>query len=234
MPLSHLRWELEPMGWDGISPQQRQSVATQLDWQHDPRCEPSLYWELTAYQAELEQQESVARSQANHGVALALVDVQKRIDVILGTDRARVGGEIQGLRELKVAHQYLMEKHALLEKSTRILETDRARADAEIFSLRENQKAANAEAAQQGLATGNVAKGQKSLSTAEVNSLLKLVVGMAIGGYRYDPESAKSSVPGEIAGDLANIEGLSLDDDTVRKYLNMAKKSVLSGKLRQP
>jgi hypothetical protein len=226
--------ELEPMGWDGISPQQRQSVATQLDWQHDPRCEPSLYWELTAYQAELEQQESVARSQANHGVALALVDVQKRIDVILGTDRARVGGEIQGLRELKVAHQYLMEKHALLEKSTRILETDRARADAEIFSLRENQKAANAEAAQQGLATGNVAKGQKSLSTAEVNSLLKLVVGMAIGGYRYDPESAKSSVPGEIAGDLANIEGLSLDDDTVRKYLNMAKKSVLSGKLRQP
>lgn len=91
--------ELEPMGWDGISPQQRQSVATQLDWQHDPRCEPSLYWELTAYQSELEQQESVARDQSNHGVALALVDVQNRIDKILGTDRGRVGLEIQRLRK---------------------------------------------------------------------------------------------------------------------------------------
>jgi hypothetical protein len=89
--------ELEPMGWDGLSPEQRQSVATQLD----PRCEPSLYWELTCYQTELEQQEAIARGQANHGVALALVDVQKRIDKILDTDRGRVGGEIQGLRELQ-------------------------------------------------------------------------------------------------------------------------------------
>ena len=93
--------EIEPMGWDGRSPQQRQSVATQLDWQHDPRYEPSLYWELTAYQSELEQQESLARGQSNHGVALALVDVQKRIDRILGTDRSRVGAEIKSLRKMQ-------------------------------------------------------------------------------------------------------------------------------------
>lgn len=91
--------ELKPVGWDSLSQQQRQSVATQLDWQHDPRCEPSLYWELACYQPELELQEGVAREQANHGAALALVDVRKRIDKILDTDRARVGCEIQRLRE---------------------------------------------------------------------------------------------------------------------------------------
>lgn len=91
--------ELAPMRWDVCNPQQRQSVATQLDWQHDPRCEPSLYWELTCYQTDLAQQEAVARGQANHGVALALVDVQKRVDKILDTDRARVGREIKRLRE---------------------------------------------------------------------------------------------------------------------------------------
>lgn len=94
--------ELEPMGWDGLSPQQKQSIATQLDLQHDPRNEPSLYWELMYYQSELEEQEAVARSQANHGVALALVDVQKRVNKILNIDRARVGREIQMLRKLQV------------------------------------------------------------------------------------------------------------------------------------
>ncbi len=91
--------ELTPLGWDGLSSEQRQSAATQIDWQRDPRCEPALYWELTVYLAELVQQESDARRQANHGVALALIDVQKRINKILNADRTRVGVEIQSLRE---------------------------------------------------------------------------------------------------------------------------------------
>lgn len=170
--------KLKLMGWDNLSPMQRQSVATGHDWLNDPRCEPSLYFELMAYQSELAQQESVARGQANHGVALALVDVQKRVDQILAIDRARVGAEIQ--------------------------------------SLRKRQSEANADVEQLQQLARNPAKGQKSLATSEANSLLKLVVGMAMAGYRYDPAAAKSSVPGEIADDLAKIDGLSLDDDTVR------------------
>ena len=169
---------LKLMGWDNLSPMQRQSVATGHDWLNDPRCEPSLYFELMAYQSELAQRESVARGQANHGVALALVDVQKRVDQILAIDRARVGAEIQ--------------------------------------SLRKRQSEANADVEQLQQLARNPAKGQKSLATSEANSLLKLVVGMAMAGYRYDPAAAKSSVPGEIADDLAKIDGLSLDDDTVR------------------
>jgi hypothetical protein len=53
--------------------------------------------------------------------------------------------------------------------------------------------------------------------TKERESLLKLVIGMAVGGYGYD-RSAKSKIPGQIASDLDEL-GLRLDVDTVRKFL---------------
>jgi hypothetical protein len=59
--------------------------------------------------------------------------------------------------------------------------------------------------------------------TAERNNLLKLVIGMAVQGYKYDHRAAKSGIPKEIAGDLAQC-GLALSDDTVRKYLKEAAK----------
>ena len=59
---------------------------------------------------------------------------------------------------------------------------------------------------------------EKPLHTKERESLLKLVIGMAVIGYVYDPSATKSDKPQEIADDLANL-GLDLDVDTVRKYL---------------
>ena len=59
---------------------------------------------------------------------------------------------------------------------------------------------------------------EKPLHTKERESLLKLVIGMAVKGYAYDPSATKSDKPQEIADDLANL-GLDLDADTVRKYL---------------
>jgi hypothetical protein len=58
----------------------------------------------------------------------------------------------------------------------------------------------------------------KPLGTRERESLAKLVIGMAIGGYAYDPNASRNSSTGEIASDLLQI-GLSLDEDTIRKYL---------------
>ena len=52
---------------------------------------------------------------------------------------------------------------------------------------------------------------------------------MAIGGYGYSPDAAKSSAPAEIKADL-DTQGLSLDDDTVRKWLRVAATTVLEGK----
>ena len=57
-----------------------------------------------------------------------------------------------------------------------------------------------------------------SSATRERDSLLKLVIGMAIGGYGYDPRGMRSPVPAQIATDL-QTRGLSLSDDTIRKYL---------------
>lgn len=66
-------------------------------------------------------------------------------------------------------------------------------------------------------------KGQKfELGLRERESLLKLILGMAIDGYGYDPKANKSNQIKEIAGHLLT-RGLSLDEDTVRKYMNEAK-----------
>lgn len=61
-----------------------------------------------------------------------------------------------------------------------------------------------------------------SLSQRERTSLLKLVIGMAVRGYGFNSKASRTGTAAEIAGDLHTI-GLSLDEDTVRKYLNEAK-----------
>lgn len=76
-----------------------------------------------------------------------------------------------------------------------------------------------------------VSSDQKPLSTTERNSLLKLVIGMAMKGYGYDPAKGKNKAVAEIAGDLSAL-GMQIDEDTVRRYLSEAKASVLPGKAR--
>ncbi|MES0096394.1 hypothetical protein [Mesorhizobium sp. M0019] len=63
---------------------------------------------------------------------------------------------------------------------------------------------------------------QKPLGARERDSLLKLVIGMAIKGYSFDPRSGRSATAKEISGDL-DLIGLAMDEDTVRKYLTEAK-----------
>lgn len=69
---------------------------------------------------------------------------------------------------------------------------------------------------------------EKPLSTTERNTLLKLVIGMAIEGYKYDPQATRSTIPTEISGDLAKLD-ISVTDDTVRKWLKEAASTVLPG-----
>jgi hypothetical protein len=61
----------------------------------------------------------------------------------------------------------------------------------------------------------------KPVSTRQRESMLKLILGMAIGGYRYDPAARRNESVSEIAGDLAEC-GLPLNVDTVREYLQEA------------
>jgi hypothetical protein len=64
----------------------------------------------------------------------------------------------------------------------------------------------------------------QTLRSKERDSLLKLVLGMAVDGYGYDPKASRSPVPREIA-DCLELLGLSIDEDTVRKWLNEAKEA---------
>lgn len=60
------------------------------------------------------------------------------------------------------------------------------------------------------------------LPERERTSLLKLVIGMAVAGYSYDPRATRSATTTEIVGDLQR-HGVALDADTVRKYLHEAR-----------
>ena len=48
--------------------------------------------------------------------------------------------------------------------------------------------------------------------------MLKLIIGMAIKGYRFDPKARRGDTIKEIVGDIEQC-GLNLSDDTVRRYL---------------
>ena len=76
------------------------------------------------------------------------------------------------------------------------------------------------------------ASADRELSTKERETMLKLVIGMAIKGYSHDPSASKSKAPKEIADDLEAL-GIGLSDDTVRKYLKQAVDSVLPAMPRQ-
>lgn len=64
-------------------------------------------------------------------------------------------------------------------------------------------------------------KRKSTLSTKEKDTLLKLILGMAIRGYTYDPNHSRNSAIGDITKDLQEL-GIPLDRDTIRKWLKEA------------
>lgn len=67
----------------------------------------------------------------------------------------------------------------------------------------------------------------KPLGNRERETLLKLVIGMAIGAYGHNPAAKKTDTVSQIVDDLART-GTPLSDETVRKYLKEAA-ALLSG-----
>lgn len=61
----------------------------------------------------------------------------------------------------------------------------------------------------------------QSAVTRERNTLLKIILGLAMDQYGYQPHAPRNATAGEIAGDLDG-QGISVSEDTVRKYLNDA------------
>ncbi len=62
---------------------------------------------------------------------------------------------------------------------------------------------------------------RQELKTSERNSLLKLILGMALEQYDYNPIAQRSTATTQIQSDLAE-HGITMSEDTVRKYLKEA------------
>jgi hypothetical protein len=70
---------------------------------------------------------------------------------------------------------------------------------------------------------------EKPFSLRERESLLRLVIGMATAGYKYDGKAPRNTATSEIASDLEEL-GIGLDVDTVRKWLREAAEILPRGK----
>ena len=68
---------------------------------------------------------------------------------------------------------------------------------------------------------GAAAVREKPLSTRERETFLKIILGMAIKGYSYNPTKGRSGTPQEIANDL-DLLGIGVSVDTVRNKLDEA------------
>lgn len=63
---------------------------------------------------------------------------------------------------------------------------------------------------------------KQDIGPRERDNLLRLIIGMAIDAYGYDVKAQRSPLARELSGHL-QLLGLSLSDDTIRKYLDEAK-----------
>ncbi|MEI6146398.1 MAG: hypothetical protein WCP66_08290 [Methylococcales bacterium] len=69
----------------------------------------------------------------------------------------------------------------------------------------------------------------KTISESERTSMLKLIIGMAIDSYSYDPYKPKNSASGENSNGISSklsTHGIKIHADTVRKYLTEAEKLI--------
>lgn len=67
-------------------------------------------------------------------------------------------------------------------------------------------------------AEGDFSSIGQELGTRERDNVSKLVIGLAIKGYGYDPKRGRSEVTKDICGDLEKL-GLKLSRDTIMKWL---------------
>lgn len=64
-------------------------------------------------------------------------------------------------------------------------------------------------------------RSEKPLKTRERETALKLIIGMAMAGYKYNPRMNKNTAIADITNDLDKL-GIAVSDDTIRKWLNEA------------
>ena len=77
----------------------------------------------------------------------------------------------------------------------------------------------------EGIASAEQEPPKQALGEKERLTFQKLILGLALGGYRYDPKAKRSPVVAEICRDLADF-AIKVDEDTVRNKLKEAATAV--------
>jgi hypothetical protein len=74
---------------------------------------------------------------------------------------------------------------------------------------------------------------ERPLMETERSKLLAIVLGMAMDAYGFNPQASKNVATGENKGSIhaaLQKQGLSVDADTIRKYLTDASKMYYSAR----
>lgn len=69
----------------------------------------------------------------------------------------------------------------------------------------------------------------KTQTENERNNMLKLIIGMAIDAYGYEPDKNRNNLTGNNKNSLnakLQTHGINISDDTIRKYLKEAKELI--------
>jgi len=72
-----------------------------------------------------------------------------------------------------------------------------------------------------------------TLGETERQTFLKILLGIALEQYRFDPKAKQNKAASQISSDLA-AHGLSVSDDTVREKLKQAVEKLLPGDWKPP
>jgi hypothetical protein len=105
--------------------------------------------------------------------------------------------------------QHVSDWKSLVDKHKGVIEAKQARIvqlEAELAAIREAPAASDP---------------TKTQSPIERQNMLKTIYTMAVKGYGYDPTQKRSTIVSEIVSDL-DLAGLSLSEDTVRRYIKEA------------
>lgn len=135
-------------------------------------------------------------------------------------DTAKAEAEKERNAHLADIRQHGTEINELIEQQRALMKAydENAKAkDAQTASLLEEIERLSQEAATRENGS-NITSIEKPVGTRERDSMVKLIIGMAMAGYSYDPQAARSAVPAEIEGDLERL-GIGLNGDTIRKYV---------------
>jgi hypothetical protein len=90
-----------------------------------------------------------------------------------------------------------------------------------IFVMRDDLQKLITDLRRQTSAPQIMLENSKPANTVHRNTLLKLIIGMAVDHYGYDPTESKSSIPSELQT-IMELHGIECTDDTIRKALKEA------------